>query len=142
MFSVKFKVTVQVERHNVEAVVDTGAVVTIISEDIFKSLRVKPRCVKRVSLQTAEKSQAAISGKAVRPINLRVGTKIYEETFYMAAIAQDMLLGFDFIFSHKSVFDFEACILRINGDVIYMHVESGTPEVARVTVGKRSGPPI
>jgi len=41
-----------------------------------------------------------MNGAVVGPVNLKMGSKFYTEFIHVAAIVQDMLLGFDIL--HKS----------------------------------------
>jgi len=54
------------------AVVDTATEVTIISEDLFNAMKVKPRKVKDVCC-----SNKSIHGSVVRQVNLNIGNNMY-----------------------------------------------------------------
>jgi predicted aspartyl protease len=134
----KYKITVKVEGTPVDAVVDTGSDVTIISDEVFKKLKVKPKVLKRVTLNAAGK-QMRMVGRVIGPVKLGIGSQVYEQEIHVAPISQDMLLGFNFI-QGKTILDFVKGIFCLNNDKIEMKMDDakGTPEVARVTVCTRN----
>ena len=113
-----YKVKVGVDDKEVAAVVDTAAEVTIISEDVFNAMKVKPRKVKDVKLFAA--GNESLNGSAVGPVKLKIGSKVYTEFVHVAPITQEMLLGFD-ILHNKAVLNIrnktlelmEACYLSL-----------------------------
>jgi predicted aspartyl protease len=102
--SVLYKITVKVEGTPVDAVVDTGSDVTIISDEVFKKLKVKPKVLKRVTLNAAGK-QMRMVGRVIGPVKLGIGSQVYEQEIHVAPISQDMLIGFNFI-QGKTILDF------------------------------------
>ncbi|XP_053400391.1 uncharacterized protein LOC128557239 [Mercenaria mercenaria] len=134
----KYKLKVQVGETEVEAIVDTAAEVTIISEEVYKKLKVKPKTVKNAKLLTAGK-ELFMNGLVVGPVRLQIGSKVYRESIYVAPITQDMLLGFDLLHS-KAVLYMRRGIINFDGEDLHLNVDkaSGEPLVARVTVCKRS----
>ena len=133
----KYKIKVGVEGTPVEAVVDTGSDVTIISDEVFDKLKNKPKILKHVTLNAAGRKMR-MTGRVVGPVKLNIGSQIYEEIVHVAPISQDMLLGFNFI-QGKTVLDFVNGIFHVDGEKIVMKVDEtkGEIEVARVTVSKR-----
>ncbi|MES9880179.1 MAG: RNase H-like domain-containing protein [Sedimenticola sp.] len=134
----KFKVQVGVGGLKVDAVVDTAAEVTIISTEVYTAMKHPPQRVRDVTLLTAGKEQS-MKGYIVGPCNLKIGSHRYKEFVYVAPITQDMLLGFDFLYSHGAVLDMRQASLLINEETIPLNVDMSkrNPLVARVTVAKR-----
>jgi len=69
--------------------------VTIISEDVFNAMKVKPRKVKDVKLFAA--GNESMNGSVIGPVKLKIVSKVYTEFIHVAPIAQEMLLGFDIL---------------------------------------------
>lgn len=134
----KFKVKVVIGGQQIDAVVDTAAEVSIISTEVYCSMRNPPERVKSVTLLTAGK-EMSMKGFIVGPCHLKIGSTRYNEFVHVAPIAQDMLLGFDFLYSHGAVLDMGKAMLTIGGENIPLNVDAttGDPLVARVTVAKR-----
>jgi len=133
----KYKLQLEVAGRPVEAIVDTAAEVTIISEEVFRSLPKRPDVVRKVKLLTAGKQQS-IQGFIVGPVKLKIGSRVYKETIYVAPIAQDMLLGFDLLHT-KAVLDMRRGVINFDGEEIGLNMDQsdGKPLVARVAIAKR-----
>ncbi len=99
----QFSMDVQVGDRIVEAVVDTAAEATIISDKLYDSLTKKPKKVKSVTLLTAGR-KLVMQGFIAGPVRLRIGEKWYEKHVYVAPIQLDMLLGFDILYQHSAIF--------------------------------------
>jgi len=67
-----YKVKVGVDNNEVEAVVDTCSEVTIIFEDVFNAIKVKPRKVKDVKLLAVR--NRSMNGSVVGPLKLKIGS--------------------------------------------------------------------
>ncbi|GFO20506.1 DNA damage-inducible protein 1 [Plakobranchus ocellatus] len=90
---------------SVDAIVDTAAEITVISEEVYR-LSGKRRVV-----QKAGKGQASWAN-LVGPISVKV------ETIYVAQINDDMLLGVDYLDKYNAVIDFEDHTLQVQGEQI------------------------
>ena len=133
----QLSIEVGVNDLTVEAVVDTAAEVTILSDRVFDKLRNKPQVLQEVKLLTAGR-QMSMMGKIVGPFDVKIGDKWYSETLYVAPIEQDMLLGFDILERGKSILNMSGHII-FDGQPIVMKVSNRTksPSVAKVTVAQR-----
>lgn len=89
-----FTLPVRVNDRHIDAVVDSAADVTIISEELYSSLNRKPKKVKSIHLDTAGK-ELSMEGFIAEPISIGIGQSIYKGPIYVATIEQDMLLGID-----------------------------------------------
>ena len=74
----------------VNAVVDSAAEISIISDRIYKSMQCPPPKLCDVKLLTAGR-KLSMQGLVVGPVKLRIGSCWYEEQLYVAPIDTDML---------------------------------------------------
>jgi len=116
-----YKVKVRVDDKEVAAVVDTAAEVTIISEDVYNAMKVKPRKVKDVKLFAA--GNESMNGSVVGPVKLKIGSKVYTEFVHVAPITQKMLLGFD-ILHKKAVLNMQNTTLNVDESILPLIVEN------------------
>jgi len=115
-----YKVKVRVDDKEVAAVVDTAAEVTIISEDVFNAMKVKPRKIKDVKMFAA--GNESMNGSVVGLIKLKIGSKVYTEFVHVAPIAQEMLLGFD-VLHKKAGLNMRNKTLNVDGSRLPLIVE-------------------
>ena len=122
-----------------QAVVDTAAAVTIISDSIFRELEPKPPYLKKVILHTAGRDMK-MEGFVVGPVALKLGETIFPEAVYVAPIQDDMLLGLNFLLRHGVDIKLDDMCLdfRRNGEKVPIGVgrmvTSKESAVARVTI--------
>ena len=93
------RVSVVLQGKQINAVVDTAAEVTIISDSVFREMEPKPPCLKNVILHTAGRDMK-MEGFVVGPVALKLGNSNFPEAVYVAPIQDDMLLGLDFLLRH------------------------------------------
>ena len=110
-----YKVKIRVDEKEVAAVVDTAAEVTIISEDVFNAMKVRPRKVKDVTLIAA--GNESMNGFVVGPVKLKIGSRMYTEFIHVAPIAQEMLLGID-ILHKKAVLNMRNKTLNVDESML------------------------
>ena len=124
-----------------QAVVDTAAAVTIISDSIFRELEPKPPYLKKVILHTAGRDMK-MEGFVVGPVALKLGETIFPEAVYVAPIQDDMLLGLNFLLRHGVDIKLDDMCLdfRRNGEKVPIGVgrmvTSKESAVAKVTIEK------
>ncbi len=134
-----FSIPVQVGDKMVDAVVDTAAEVTIISDRVYAALKQPPKRLRDVQLDTAGR-QLSMRGFIASPVKLRIGDSSYSGPIYVAPIEQDMLLGLDILQKGSAVLDMGRGTLFYDGSEITMTMETTggiTPQVAKVTVSER-----
>ena len=135
----KFTVPMQVDGVAVEAVLDSAAEVTIISDKIYESLLTPPKKLYDVRLDTAGR-QLSMNGFVAGPVKLQIGQSTYEGPVYVAPIEQDMLFGLDIMRKGSAIIDMGRGVFQFKGHQIKMNSggpRTGNPEVARVSVVKR-----
>ena len=106
---VMFRVPVEVQGMQLQAVVDTAAQVTLVSEEFYKSLDPAPPIRKEVVMNTAGKGMQ-MNEYIAGPFQVVLGTHQFSVEIYVAPIEEDMLLGLDF--------------LKANG--VSLHLRKGT----------------
>ena len=132
------KVPVCLEGNEIEAVVDTAAQVTIISDKLFKKLKWDGVPLRTVALQMAGR-EMKIHGAVFGPLALRLGAVKYKEV-YVAPIEDDMLLGLGFIRRHGVDIKITEGVLQIGEENIPMNIETKQAAIAktrRVMVASR-----
>ena len=93
---VVFTIPIKVENKPIQAVLDTGAEVTIISDKVFPSIKPSPKVIKEVILRPAGRDMV-MQGKTVGPVKILIGNTTYEDNIYVAPIEDKMLLGLNFL---------------------------------------------
>jgi hypothetical protein len=91
-----FRVPVEVQGMQLQAVVDTAAQVTLVSEEFYKSLDPAPPIRKEVVMNTAGKGMQ-MNGYIAGPFQVVLGTHLFTVEIYVAPIEEEMLLGLDFL---------------------------------------------
>ena len=134
-------VPVSLQDVTLQAVVDTAAAVTIISDSIFRELQPTPPYLKKVILHTAGRDMK-MEGFVVGPVALKLGEITFPEAVYVAPIQDDMLLGLDFLLRHGVDIKLDDMCLdfRRNGEKVPIEVKrkvtSKDSAVAKVTIEK------
>jgi predicted aspartyl protease len=97
-----------------EAVVDTAAEVTIISNEVYATLDPKPP-VLRESMMHAAGRGMMVKTFVVGPVDLEIGSKSYATEVYVAPIKDDMLLGLNFMVTYGVLVDRKEHTFNIGG---------------------------
>ena len=82
-----------------KSVIDTAAMVTVISDRVYRNMAVKPELLKTAILKTAGRDQK-INGQVVGPVSVKLGESTYSVLVHVAPIHEDMLLGLNFLIEH------------------------------------------
>ncbi len=124
---------------DLEAVVDTAAQVTILSDKIYAKLRPQPRVKKKIVLQTAGR-QLKITGHVVGPLTLKLGEREYVDDVIVAAISDHMLLGLDFMRKYGVSIKLPEAHITIGDEQIPLVMDQRPvpARVSRVTVDRRT----
>ena len=131
---VMFRVPVEVQGMQLQAVVDTAAQVTLVSEEFYKSLDPAPPIRKEVVMNTAGKGMQ-MNGYIAGPFQVVLGTHLFTVEIYVAPIEEDMLLGLDFLEANGVSLHLKEKELQIAGDVITMSLGTGSPLVNEKEAG-------
>ena len=135
----KFTVPVQVDGVAVEAVLDSTAEVTIISDKIYESLTTPPKKLYDVRLDTVDR-QLSMKDFVAGPVKLKIGRSTYDGPVYVAPIEQDMLFGVNITRKGSAVTNMGRGMFSFTGHEIRMNsagLADDNPQVARVSVAKR-----
>jgi hypothetical protein len=115
--STGYTVKLRVQDLLVEAVVDTGAGVSVLGTEQYDLLENKPPVKRYVTLMQAG-VDARLKGFIAGPFSIQVGENIQEVDLYVAPLKDPMLLGIDFLC--KAVLDLERGKLSLGGETIHM----------------------
>ena len=131
---VMFRVPVKVQGMQLQAVVDTAAQVTLVSEEFYRSLDPAPPIRKEVVMNTAGKGMQ-MHGYIAGPFQVVQGTHLFTVEIYVAPIEEDMLLGLDFLEANGLSLHLKEKELQIAGDVIPISLGTGSPLVNEKETG-------
>ncbi|XP_069187217.1 uncharacterized protein [Procambarus clarkii] len=137
-----FWIPVQIGDVKVKAFVDTAAEVIIISQEIHQRLNPPPQVIQHITLSTAGK-RMHLTGTLVGPIPLLVVGREYTVGVYVAPIADDMLLGLDFMKRYGVSIVLDKSQMILQGQVTPMKLETKdepnpnlAPCIAKVAVSQ------
>ncbi|MCP3871386.1 MAG: hypothetical protein GY703_25440, partial [Gammaproteobacteria bacterium] len=99
------KIIVSVEDKKIQAVVDTGADTTIISEKTYALLPKDHPCVKKTLMRAAGEHQTFMA-RQVGPVKLKFGHQTLHTLVYVANIVDDMLVGLDLLTTLEATLSF------------------------------------
>ena len=94
--SSSLKVPITLQDRSIKAVIDTAAMVTVISDQIYKEMKPSPPCLNATTLQTAGRNMKMV-GRIIGPLSIKLGNVIFPTLVHVAPINKDMLLGLDFL---------------------------------------------
>ncbi|KAL8622171.1 hypothetical protein ACOMHN_052973 [Nucella lapillus] len=117
----------------IEAKVDSGAEITIISTSVFQQLKKKPKKIRDVEMHLADQG-SSLSGFITEPLELKIGQAKFRENVHVAPIGDKMLLGYDLLHSWGAIHDMRTNMLLIGKEHVplNMNVQNFKPVVARV----------
>ncbi|GFU07506.1 retrovirus-related Pol polyprotein from transposon 412 [Trichonephila clavipes] len=117
-------------------IIDTGANVSIIRNDLAQKLKEKLIWTPpRVVLQTVTAEKIDIHGKL--KVKIKFGDTTYQHAVYVADIADPFILGLDFLKEHGFTLDFNKNELRsIHEEVTIFKIEHRTESIRQVTANE------
>ncbi|GFW01317.1 retrovirus-related Pol polyprotein from transposon 412 [Trichonephila clavipes] len=117
-------------------IIDTGANVSIIRNDLAQKLKEKLIWTPpRVVLQTVTGENIDIHGKL--KVKIQFGDTTYQHAVYVADIADPFILGLDFLKEHGFTLDFNKNELRsIHEEVTIFKIEHRTESIRQVTANE------
>ena len=95
-----------------QAIVDTGAEITMVSHGLFEQMNPKPRVVTETTVRTALHG-AQMHTFRVEPTTLKMGNNSYELPICVGPLQDSMLLGLDFLRANKVLVD------TFNGELLF-----------------------
>ena len=95
-----------------QAIVDTGAEITMVSLGLFEQMNPQPRVVKETTVRTALHG-AQMHTFRVEPTTLKMGNNSYELPICVGPLQDSMLLGLDFLRANKVLVD------TFNGELLF-----------------------
>ena len=123
---------------DINARIDWGAEITILSSKIYEKLNKAPAKVKEDGLQMADKDTVKI-GFIIQPLKMKLGNQCFSERVYVASIGDDMLLGHDLLHHLGVCLDIRTDTLILNEEQIPVttNFNNNTLTVARVSVKQK-----
>ncbi|KAH3713368.1 hypothetical protein DPMN_073158 [Dreissena polymorpha] len=121
----KFCMKVQVRDIVVDAVVDSAAEVSIISDRIYEAMKQPPPRLRDVKLLMTGRD-ASMRSFVVGPDEIKIGNCWYRELLHAAPTDVNMLLGFDILVNPgRSIIDMAEATIIFDGQVL--NLERGGP---------------
>ncbi|GFX75969.1 retrovirus-related Pol polyprotein from transposon 412 [Trichonephila clavipes] len=105
-------------------IIDTGANVSIIRNDLAQKLKEKLIWTARVVLQTVTGEKIDIHGKL--KVKIQFGDTTYQHAVYVADIADPFILGLDFLKEHGFTLDFNNELRSIHEEVTIFKIKHRT----------------
>ena len=132
------KVHVTVQGVALKSVIDTAAMVTIISDRVYRKMTVPPSSLKATTLKTAGRDQK-INAQIIGPVSLKLGESTYSVMVHVAPIYEDMMLGLNFLMEHGLEINVteQYLLVRLNNERIPLEISASPREgcaVSKITV--------
>ncbi|XP_048246357.1 uncharacterized protein LOC125377354 [Haliotis rufescens] len=136
-------ITLEIEGCSTEAVIDSGAEMTVISDKLFRKSTDQPPTVQEVVLKNAGRD-LKMKGFITDMTRIRIQGKTYRLPICVVPIEDDMLLGADFILRHCNSINLEEHVLVVGGMEVPMMIKSrrGPAGCGIRMASKTSIPPI
>ena len=108
-----------INNHYVEAVVDSGAQVSVLSRKFYDSLSCRPKPVESIRLKGASASGVMVGCRVDGvEVDLGDGHGNYSMTMYVANITDNCILGLDYRKARKAVIDLSQGVLVVNDTIV------------------------
>ena len=108
-----------INNHYVEAVVDSGAHVSVLSRRFYDSLSCRPKPVESIRLKGALASGVMVDCRVDGvEVDLGDGHGNYSMTMYVANITDNCILGLDYLKARKAVIDLSQGLLVVNNIIV------------------------
>ncbi|XP_052239462.1 uncharacterized protein LOC127850461 isoform X4 [Dreissena polymorpha] len=114
----QFCLKVQVGDVMVDAVIDSAAEVSLISDRVYKAMKQPPPKQRDVKLLMTGRD-ASMQGFVVGPVKLKIGNYWYQQHLYVAPTDVDMLLGFDILMNPgRAIINMAEATIIFDGQVL------------------------
>ena len=108
-----------INNHYVEAVVDSGTQVSVLSRKFYDSLSCRPKPVESIRLKGASASGVMVGCRVDGvEVDLGDGHGNYSMTMYVANITDNCILGLDYLKARKAVIDLSQGVLVVNDTIV------------------------
>ena len=113
-------VQISISNKQVEAVCDSGARVSCLSEKLFKQINENHQVkIQPSTTRLSSANQMPIQIKGTVSVPIKIGPKTYEHTFYvLIEAASDCLLGLDFLETNNCDALFSESKLKIDRNIL------------------------
>ena len=120
------RVPITLQDRSIKAVIDTAAMVTVISDQIYNEMKPNPPCLKATTLQTAGRNMKMV-GRIIGPVSIKLGNVIFPTLVHVAPINNDMLLGLDFLLRIGAGINLKEQHLVVTGatEIVPLEIEYG-----------------
>ena len=124
-----------------EAVIDTGAQCTVISERLLQFMQQPLNFAEDIILREAQQNSKMVAKKAEQ-VSISIGASEYVWDVYVAPLTDNCILGIDFLRSHEGEISLKQNTLTLNdkkikGRVRFQSPLVEAPVVRRVTLGRK-----
>ena len=138
-------VPLKLDNADVQAVVDSGAQATVMSDEFYKSLKNPPKITEKVILKTASKGDG-FEGHYVPKATLTFGKLSFTCSMYVGPVTDPFILGLDFLLPVEGVIDLGRYTVTVkdkhgNTSVTpaeLVHNSGESMKVCRLTLEKRT----
>ncbi len=131
---------VEIGGHQVLGIVDSAAQITVVNSHLARKMSLSTSGSELVRLRNAQTS-SFMNGNIVRKTRLKIGSQVFMWDVVVADIADDLLLGLDFLRAHKAKLDFERDIITLGDDIfpaiVKRDLSGNSFHVSQVIIQKR-----
>ncbi|KAH3818785.1 hypothetical protein DPMN_120511 [Dreissena polymorpha] len=114
----QFCLKVQVGDVMVDAVIDSAAEVSLISDRVYKAMKQPPPKQRDVKLLMTGRD-ASMQGFVIGPVKLKIGNYCYQQHLNVAPTDVDMLLGFDILMNPgRAIINMAEATIIFDGQVL------------------------
>ncbi len=132
-------VDIVVNGHQTEAVVDTAATITLVSDKFYSSLPQSGKSIGNVVLKGL--ADVPVNGKLVPNMNIRLGHRNYKWNVCVAPMSDNVILGIDFLKAYAGLVDFGRNVVAIDGQILPAKLKVAATDdqihISRVHICKR-----
>ena len=132
-------IPLKVDDSDAEAVVDSGAQATVMSDEFYRSLKNPPKITEKVLLKTASKGDG-FKGYYVPKATLTFGKISFTCSMYVGPVTDPFILGLDFLLPVEGVIDLGRHTVTVkdkHGNVS-VHNSGESMKVCRLTLERRT----
>ena len=121
-----FTVPVLINNHPTDAVVDSAAQVTVLSEELLAALPGEFKVIGKANLKGIGGPEVSIPAQKVDGVKIKLGSHTYPCTIFVAKVQDPLLLGLDFLIDKRCVVDFGNSEILLPNEKILASVKQNT----------------